>query len=109
MWLLINFTAVMIALAIAAIAVITILYAHAVASDRRHRAASCPCCTNAPFAIPDCLCAEDCGVEWCQARDPEPRPQCPWCDTRECLDRTLCNCGGPCGSWLCVDKEAQTP
>jgi hypothetical protein len=33
------------------------------------------------------------------------RPRCPWCDTHECIDRTLCNCAGPCGSWLCVVKE----
>lgn len=31
---------------------------------------------------------------------------CPWCDTHECLDSTLCDCGAPCGSWLCVVKEA---
>jgi hypothetical protein len=34
------------------------------------------------------------------------RLACPWCDTRECLDSSLCNCGVPCGSWLCVVKEA---
>lgn len=40
---------------------------------------------------------------------PHPAPgrgKCPWCDTRDCLDSTLCNCPAPCGSWLCVDKEA---
>lgn len=31
---------------------------------------------------------------------------CLWCDTRECLNRALCNCTVPCGSWLCVVKEA---
>jgi hypothetical protein len=34
------------------------------------------------------------------------RDECPWCDTRDCLDSTLCNCGEACGSWLCVVKEA---
>jgi len=33
------------------------------------------------------------------------RGQCPWCDTRDCLDDRMCNCDGPCGSWLCVVKE----
>lgn len=37
---------------------------------------------------------------------PAPRPACPWCGTRECLDSTLCNCADPCGSWLCTVKEA---
>lgn len=35
-----------------------------------------------------------------------PREVCPWCDTRECIDKTLCNCARPCGSWLCTVKEA---
>lgn len=61
----------------------------------------CPCCTGEPYRNNDCTCREDCGVPWCQAADPE----CPWCDTRECIDRDLCNCAGPCGSWLCVVKE----
>ena len=34
------------------------------------------------------------------------RPVCPWCQTRDCLDSTLCSCKEPCGSWLCVVKEA---
>ena len=37
--------------------------------------------------------------------DAEPEP-CPWCHTRECLDRTLCDCAERCGSWLCEAKEA---
>lgn len=37
---------------------------------------------------------------------PVPRPECPWCHTHECIDSTLCNCGDPCGSWLCTVKEA---
>jgi hypothetical protein len=34
------------------------------------------------------------------------RPMCPWCETRRCTDSSLCNCAVPCGSWLCVVKEA---
>lgn len=33
------------------------------------------------------------------------RPGCPWCDTRDCLDRTLCSCSQACGSWLREAKE----
>jgi len=35
----------------------------------------------------------------------EPAEPCPWCDTRDCVDSTLCRCGEPCGSWLCVVEE----
>jgi hypothetical protein len=36
---------------------------------------------------------------------PAERPSCPWCDTHECIDRTMCNCAAACGSWLCEAKE----
>jgi hypothetical protein len=40
-------------------------------------------------------------------RDEEAeRRACPWCDTHDCLDSTMCNCDEPCGSWICVVKEA---
>lgn len=79
----------------------------------RNRDKACPCCTGRPMEFDDCTCREDCGEAWCQAADigddtepwPEPRPECPWCDTRECIDKTLCNCLKKCGSWLCVIKE----
>jgi len=37
--------------------------------------------------------------------DAYERPMCPWCETHECIDSSLCNCEKPCGSWLCVVKE----
>jgi len=76
-----------IALTVGALAAFAILAVLAMATDRRHRAPA-----------PECECD-------CVTFPSEPRPQCPWCDTRECLDSTLCNCAGPCGNWLCVDKE----
>lgn len=36
---------------------------------------------------------------------PGPREQCPWCDTRACLDPGQCNCKTRCGSWLCKRPE----
>ena len=35
----------------------------------------------------------------------EPQPDCPWCHTHACLDRTQCNCQDACGSWLCEAME----
>jgi hypothetical protein len=71
---------------IAAVACLVILFGLCVADDRRdgrHAGAQ-------PNPVP--------GVY--------ERDECPWCDTRTCLDSSLCNCEVPCGSWLCVVKEA---
>ena len=61
----------------------------------------CPCCTG--LDSDDCTCREDCGVTQCQAAD--VGDGCPWCETRECIDSSQCNCAVPCGSWLCIVKE----